>query len=178
MKARFKTIVLTALGAIATFSAITYTSCNNDKCKAIACAYGGVCKDGACICPTGFEGAQCETITRDKYNGVWHVFEKGTYTTNADFDITIQNGLTMTDMVITNFYNHNLQVDMKITADTVLIPQQVKGNYEIQGHGTLDREAYYAKHGKITMWYTIKDLNTGLIDDFGVHSGTPSQWTR
>lgn len=179
MKARLKTIVLSALSTIAVFSAITYNSCTPDKCKAIACAYNGVCKDGACICPAGYEGAQCEVITRDKYAGTWTVMENGTYTSNAQYDIAIKYGITMTDMNITNFYNHiQAPVAVKIQGDSIFIPQQIVENYEIQGWGYLDREAYYAKHGKIVMRYTIKDLENNLTDDFGLHVGEESVWTR
>jgi hypothetical protein len=179
MKACLKTIVLSAVTAFAAFSAVTYSSCNNDKCKAIACAYGGVCKDGDCICPSGYEGTQCETITRDKYVGVWAVMENGTYTETSAFDVSIKPGLTMTDLVITNFYNKpDLNVGMKIKGDSIFIPQQVVTHYQIQGWGILDRDAYYAKHGKMDVHYTITDLDNGLTDDFGLHTGEISVWSK
>jgi hypothetical protein len=179
MKARLKTIVLSAVSVFAVFSAITYNSCTPDKCKAIACAYGGICKDGTCLCLAGYEGTQCEITTRDKYIGTWTVFENGTYTSNSQYDIAIKDGLTLTDLNITNFYNHiKSPVAVKIQADSIFIPQQVVEGYEIQGWGYLDREAYYAKHGKITMHYTIKNLENNLTDDFGLHTGEVSQWTR
>lgn len=180
MKARiFKTIVMSALGAITAFSAVTYSSCNNDKCKAIACAYDGVCKDGACVCKSGYEGAQCETITRDKYIGVWTVFETGTVTTSNQYNLTFKYGVGPTDMLITNFYNHiSSSVSARVKGDSLFIPQQVVENYEIKGSGVLDREAFYAKHGVLTVRYTIKDLNSGLVNDFGVNIGQASTWNR
>jgi len=56
---------LFALGlvAITAFTAITYTSCNKDKCKDVTCQNGGACTDGTCSCPSGFEGANCETAS-------------------------------------------------------------------------------------------------------------------
>ncbi len=179
MKARIKTIILSALGAIAAFSAITYSSCNNDKCKAIACAYGGVCKDGNCVCPSGYEGAQCETITRDKYVGVWTVFEKGTVTQSNSYDVTFKYGVGMTDMQITNFYNLlKSPVSVRLKADTIYIPLQTVDGYEIQGTGVLDRDAYYAKHGMLTIRYSIKNTQSGLVNDFGYNIGEPSVWNR
>ncbi len=179
MKARFKTIVLSALSAISVFSAVTYNSCTPDKCKAIACAYGGVCKDGDCICPSGYEGTQCEIVTRDKYAGTWTVIENGTYTSNAQYDLTFRYGATMTDMNITNFYNHiKSPVAVKIKADSLFIPQQVVEGYELQGWGVLDREAFYAKHGKIEVHYSIRNTETGYTDDFGLNGGEVSIWTR
>lgn len=179
MKPLLKSIVLTAISTIAVFSAVTYNSCTPDKCKAIVCAYGGVCKDGTCICPAGYEGTQCEVVTRDKYVGTWTVFENGTYTSNAQYDISIKSGATLTDLNITNFYNHiQSPVAVKINADSVFIPVQIVEGYEIQGWGVLDREAYYAKHGKMYIHYTIKNLENNLTDDFGLHTGETSIWTR
>jgi uncharacterized membrane protein len=181
MKARFKTIVLSALSSVAIFSAVVIASCNEDKCKAIACAYGGVCKEGTCICAAGYEGTQCETITREKYAGVWTVFEKGTYTETAQYDVSFvnSNSGSMTDMNVKNFYNRITgNVAVKLKNDTVYIPVQVVQNYKIQGWGLLDREAYYAKHGKIVMHYMIEDLSNGLVNDFGVNTGQASIWQR
>lgn len=180
MKARFfKTVIMSALGAIAAFSAITYSSCNNDKCKAIACAYDGVCKEGECVCKSGYEGPQCETVTRDKYIGTWTVFEKGTVTSSNTYVIAFKYGVGPTDMVITGFYNRlTSPVSARVKGDSVFIPQQIVENYEIQGSGYLDREAYYAKHGVITVRYTIKELNSGLVNDFGVNTGEASVWNR
>lgn len=178
MKARLKTIVLSALAAFSAFSAVTYTSCNNDKCKAIACAYNGVCKDGSCICPSGYEGPQCETITRNKFIGVWTVKETGTYTRSATFDISVKGGLTMTDVVISNFYDTKIDVSAKVQGDSLFIPQQTVANYVIQGFGMLDKEAFYGDHGQMNVYYTIQNLDNGQTDDFGLHSGTVSVWTK
>ncbi|HEY1032709.1 MAG TPA: hypothetical protein VGD89_13110 [Flavipsychrobacter sp.] len=180
MKARFKTIILSALSAIAAFTAVTYTSCNNDKCKAIVCAYGGVCKDGACICPTGYEGTQCEIITRDKYKGVWNVIEKGTYTLTNQYQVSIEDGASMNKMVIRGFYNNaTAPVDMIINGDEVTIPlQTVDNRYEIQGTGTLKYEEFYGKHGTLTVRYTIKDKTSNMVNDFGVNTGEPSIWSK
>src|SRR5690606_22092293 len=50
MKARLKSIILSALGVASVFTTVTVSSCNNDPCKSIVCAYGGTCADGDCIC--------------------------------------------------------------------------------------------------------------------------------
>jgi hypothetical protein len=182
MKASFKTIVLSALVVMAAFTAVTYTSCNSDKCKAIVCAYGGVCKDGACICASGYEGTQCEIITREKYKGVWNVSEKGTYTDPSFYQVGIDyaTGTDMTKMVITGFYNSiSMSVNIRVNGDEITIPQQTVGTqYEIQGTGVLKYEGYYAKHGQLTVRYYIKDLTNNMVNDFGVNTGSPSIWTR
>lgn len=50
-------------------TAVTYTSCKHDSCKALMCRNGGTCADEFCRCPTGYEGTQCETVSRTKFVG-------------------------------------------------------------------------------------------------------------
>lgn len=177
MKARLKTIVLSALGALAAFSAVTSTSCKEDKCKAIVCAYGGVCKEGTCICQAGYEGYQCETITAEKYEGVWTVFENGTTTNSAQYDVTISYGANMTEMNITNFYNKfTSPVAARIKSDTLFIPQQTIQGYTVQGVGYLVDNKYYGKERTLEVRYTV-NLPDGRVDDFGVNGvGDVSLW--
>lgn len=181
MKARFKTIILSALGALTAFSAVTYTSCQRDKCKAIVCAYGGTCKEGTCICLPGYEGYQCETITRDKFKGVWTVFEKGTHNTNnAQYDVVIEDGATMTEMKIRNFNNifkEGSEVVVNIKGDSLFIPQQNVNGYVIQGKGWLPENTFYGRYGQMKVTYSVKMLD-GAINDYGLNIGEASIWTR
>lgn len=180
MKARFKTIILSALGALSAFSAVTYTSCQPDKCKAIVCAYGGTCKEGTCICLPGYEGYQCETITRDKFKGVWTVFEKGTESHPAQYDIVVEDGMTMTEMKIRNFNNlfkNGEEVVVGIKGDSLFIPQQNVNGYVIQGKGYLPETSFYGRHGEMKVNYSVK-LKDGRVNDYGLNIGTTSVWTR
>jgi hypothetical protein len=179
MKARLKSIVLSALGVMAAFSAVTYTSCNNDPCKAIICAYGGTCTEGDCICPSGYEGTHCEVVTRDKYEGVWTVFEDGSSTMAAQYEVKIIKGSGNTDMIISNFYNRfpGAQVNVRVKGDSLFIPQQTVDNYTIEGAGHLNWEEFYPDHGELTLYYKVVNPE-GRTDDFGFSAGLPSIWTR
>jgi len=68
-----RAILLTAFFTLSAFSAVVYTSCNKNKCDNVICLNLGVCNGGSCVCPTGFEGNRCQTLSRDKfiftYNG-------------------------------------------------------------------------------------------------------------
>ncbi|MBN8671717.1 MAG: calcium-binding EGF-like domain-containing protein [Chitinophagales bacterium] len=78
-----RNVALSALLTIGAFSAITYTSCNKDECKDVVCKNGGTCAAGVCSCPTGYEGTNCETVSRDKFVGNWSGSDactSGTYT--------------------------------------------------------------------------------------------------
>lgn len=50
---------------------VTYTSCLHDSCKAVMCRQDGVCVDGFCQCPVGYEGTQCEIVSRNKFTGFY-----------------------------------------------------------------------------------------------------------
>lgn len=179
MKARLKTIVLSALGAISVFTAVTVSSCKNDKCKAIVCAYGGVCTGGTCVCPTGYEGPQCETISRDKYLGVWVVSEDGTLTDAAQYSVSVNKGDNITELRIKNFHNLFVQdVSAYIKKDTIYVPQQTVDNiYTVSGNGYIIDDKYYGKNGKLVLKYIVTD-NAGNVDDFGINSGDPSLWNK
>lgn len=44
---------------------LAFSSCDNnneDNCNNLICQNGGICEDGACNCPTGFGGDNCEIL--------------------------------------------------------------------------------------------------------------------
>jgi hypothetical protein len=179
MKARFKSILLSAFGVMAAFSAVTYTSCNNDKCKAIVCAYGGVCNEGTCVCPSGYEGSRCETLTRERYMGVWQVLEDGTVSNAAQYAISVEAGPKTSDLVIKNFYNSFMTpVNAYVKGDTLYIPQQDMEDYQVQGIGYIAEDKYYGTHGRLTVRYQVTNKTTNLTDDFGLDEGDPSLWNK
>ena len=178
MKARLKSIVLSALGVLATFSAVTYTSCNEDKCKAIVCAYGGTCQEGECLCPTGYEGVQCETISRNKFLGTYTVTETGTISRAAQYAVAIEPGAEITAVQIKNFQNRFTEpVSARVKFDTLFIPQQTVNGAVVEGIGYLSDELYYSKHGQIIMEYTVTE--NGRTNNFGTVPGSqPSRWNK
>ena len=79
-------VALSALMTVGTFAAIVYSSCTKDACKGVTCQNNGTCSGGACKCPSGVGGANCETVYRTLYaytykgNGTDNL--GGTYTNN------------------------------------------------------------------------------------------------
>jgi len=178
MKARFKTILLSALGALTAFTAVTSSSCSEDKCKAIVCAYGGVCTDGQCLCPSGYEGPQCETITRTRYLGIWNITEDGTYSNAAQYSIAVEKGPNLSEVRIKNFRNLFVdEVQAFVKGDTITIPNQTINGNKIYGFGYITDEKYYGDNGKIVMRYVVTDP-AGNVDDFGVNGGDASLWIK
>lgn len=67
----WKHSLLSAGMFLAVATTVTYTSCVHDSCKALMCRNGGTCADEFCRCPTGYEGTQCEIISRNKFLGTF-----------------------------------------------------------------------------------------------------------
>ncbi len=52
-------------------TASIFTSCEKNACDGVDCKNGGSCGHGLCTCPTGYEGATCETKSTERYLGVY-----------------------------------------------------------------------------------------------------------
>ncbi|WP_276132403.1 calcium-binding EGF-like domain-containing protein [Polluticoccus soli] len=57
------------------FVILVLGSCIKDKCGKVICYNKGVCVDGQCACPSGFEGLYCDTAWFEKFKGTWQVDE-------------------------------------------------------------------------------------------------------
>jgi hypothetical protein len=183
MRIPFKTILVSALATISAFSAIVYTSCNRDKCKTIVCANGGVCNGGSCNCPSGYEGTNCEKVSRDKFLGNWTVFEKGSITLAAQYPISIEPTTNISDVIIKNFYNYfKTPIRGTVVGDSLYIPNQQYEGKVLFGLGHIYSNVTYGQYGGIEMRYEIIDTATQKVNDFGYNAAVdfsdPSQWNK
>lgn len=71
--------IAAVLGACST---LFIASCEKDSCTTLKCRNGGTCADNFCRCPTGYEGAECEIKTAQKFIGKW----PGLVRCNAEFN--------------------------------------------------------------------------------------------
>lgn len=181
---QLKSILLSAIGIFAMTAAITITSCKQDKCQSVVCAYDGVCQsDGSCLCKIGYEGERCETITRDKFKGTWSVTEDGSTSSPAFYAVSVENGESIDQVLIRNFYNrYNGEVVALVKKDTLIIGKQTMQVGEevltIEGRGYIIPEAFYGLHGELHLHYqvTYEDNHT---DQFGINGETNvSIWTK
>jgi hypothetical protein len=182
MRTPFKTILISTLVTLSAFISVTYFSCNRDKCKTIVCAHGGVCNVGVCICPSGYEGANCETVSRTKFLGNWTVFEKGSATPARQYALTIQPSTLTSDVVISNFYNY-FQTPIKgyVNGDTLYIPNQQYEGKVLFGVGFIYSGVTYGQFGAISMRYEVIDTATQVVDDYGYYgpdASDPSAWNK
>ena len=189
MKTTLKTVFLSALTTASAFVAVVYTSCKEDKCKAIACAYGGACSDGVCICLPGYEGTSCETISRDKFVGFYNVQEQGTISPLREYSIAIDiDAADVTKVNIRNLYNYfNPQIiSGVINGDTLTIPNQQYMGKVVFGKGYIYYTPQYGTGpiAAISMQYEVVDSMSmnHVVDDFGFYSNLdnskPSNWVK
>lgn len=184
MRLSFKSIVIPAFTVIAVFAAIVYSSCNRDKCKSVVCAYGGVCNGGACICPSGYEGSNCETVSRDKFLGNWYVYEKGSITESGHYAISIVPGDNdITQVYIRNFYNYfRTPIKAYVVHDTLTIPNQQYEGKVVFGVGNIYTNTTFGQYGALTMRYEVIDTAApNKVNDFGYYTldgSDPSEWNK
>lgn len=184
MKSLLKSLLIYTLSTLSVGYVAFMSSCTQDKCKSIACAYGGSCDEGRCKCLPGYEGTNCETITRNKFMGGWQVHEKGLVSPDRQYPIAIEADKEVTTVWLKGIYNYFTGKSVKayIQGDSIIIPnQQVLGKV-IFGKGILHSSPVYGPNTAITLYYEVIDVGTGLVDDFGVNAAidnsTPSQWIK
>lgn len=185
MKAILRSVIFTVFSLAGVF-AIVHTSCKEDKCKAIVCAYGGNCTDGTCTCLPGYEGPNCETITRNKFVGGYQVHETGTITLERQYPIAIEQDAEVNYVNIKNLYNFfgNPSVRALVRGDSIFIPnQQILGKI-IFGRGSITpAPTGFGTSSIITMRYEVVDsVNNNIVDDFGyypdIYFSKASLWTK
>lgn len=185
MQIQMRSLLLTTLGVFALGTALIFTSCKQDKCKAVVCAYDGHCnEDGSCSCEVGYEGERCETITRAKYKGVWNVTEDGTLSNPANYALSVEDGTNIDEIIIRNINNKsNSQITAKVVRDTMYIANQEfhssdNQTYTIEGKGYIIPESFYGLNGKMIVRYKVTNP-TGEVNFYGMGGNdNPSVWNK
>lgn len=176
--------LLSALGSFALLSALTFTSCQEDKCKSVVCAYSGTCNDdGSCTCQVGYEGARCETVSRDKFKGVWGVAETGSISGPISYAVSVEDGVTIDQVAMRNFNNlFDALVIGNVKGDTLYIPLQDVLDGEdiktVEGKGYIDKEGFYGLHGRLILSYRVKSSDNS-VNNYGMNgANNPSLWSK
>lgn len=184
MRHMLKPLLLSSITILGVLFSVMYTSCKPDKCKAIACAYGGTCNEGSCTCLAGYGGPNCETVLRKKFVGLWTVKEQGSVTPLRQYPISIENDNAVTGVTIKNLYNYFSSQKIKgyIQGDTLIIPNQQLMGKIIFGKGYIRSVGAPGTNDAITMSYEVIDVATQLVDDFGYYAdldkSLPSEWSK
>lgn len=179
-----KNFLRIAAASIGLLSVFTLSSCEEDKCKSVVCANSGNCEDdGSCTCPVGYEGDRCETITREKFKGVWGVAESGSISGPISYAVSVENGANINELQIRNFQNfYDAKVTAYVVGDSIFIPEQQvvdQGDTKtIVGRGAFDIEYFYGLHGKLILRYKVTNSDQS-VNNFGMDGAeNPSIWTK
>ncbi|MBS1629979.1 MAG: hypothetical protein JST27_07955 [Bacteroidetes bacterium] len=68
---RWKLSLLSLTLSLTAFGLVLFGSCEVDPCTQLSCKNGSACTEGYCRCPTGYEGAECEIKTSQKFIGTF-----------------------------------------------------------------------------------------------------------
>ena len=145
----FKNIALSAMLTIGAFSAVTYTACTKDECEDVVCNNGGTCISGSCSCPSGYEGNQCETQSRDKFIGTYTGTETCTIGTD-NYTITLAPNSDGIKLTMTNLYNDNITAICTMTGTNTFTFNGTQSGATYTGTGSLAGNS-------LTVDYTISD---------------------
>jgi len=112
-------ILMTTIATILAFCSVAYMSCskkdgfNPKSCINILCENGGFCDSGKCVCPAGYEGANCATASIAKYIGNWDVAQKVIGSSNlsavgnqSSYVMNLTMTASPTSFFFNNFYNN------------------------------------------------------------------------
>ncbi len=148
----------------------TLTSCNEGSCENITCLNGGTCRNGRCQCPVGFEGPRCETKWTDRWIGNYTVDDRCRVVgLIPQYEGRVSASTVYADVVYLEPFGNltceggqPVKVEGRLTSgNQIRIEQQAVCNrrFSIGGDGSYD-----ANRRAFTVTYTIRDLQTGVID--------------
>jgi len=150
-----KLILSTALIFICIATGIVFNACIKDPCADISCKNNGVCRDGRCKCPIGFEGPYCTERMYEKFIGTY----QGAYRCNGNIPdnrmVIIAPGAKAYDISIYNIFAQNDALNATVDGDKIVVAEQTVNNIVFKGTGFV--EGLY-----ITMYIEEKDNSTGV----------------
>ena len=141
------------------------SSCTRDKCSSVKCINGGSCDNGICSCPTGYQGTDCQTLSRAPFLGTWSFSGQSNITSAAYYPVSIEAGSpNINDITLTNFLNYfSSPVNAFVENDSLYIQSQLlQGNY-VQGTGLI---TYTPAGNTIVISGTITNATTQSITTY------------
>jgi hypothetical protein len=123
-------IIIAALSSILCFLSAVYVSCTkpggSPSCNGVVCKNSGYCNHGHCVCPTGYESADCGTASVAKYIGAWDVTQTtvgsdspSTIGHQSTYTMFLKTTATPTTFFIDNFLGNSSYNQMLCTLDSV-----------------------------------------------------------
>ncbi len=159
MSSFVKSLVVVCFVLFAAGVMLTPFSCKSGaKCSLSGCVNGGVCNNGKCTCPVGYEGDRCQTMARDAYIGNWTVYDTDTVHQGKNYTVGITSVSTAAnEVVIKNLLNfYGLNLNAYVLNDSLIIPYQLWAGASMQGTG------YRGKNNTIVINYIFTYVNINL----------------
>lgn len=136
---KLQVLAKSALTVLAFSTVLMLSSCA-DECKDVVCQNAGVCTDGICDCPNGYEGTLCESEVRAKFKGTWTVQDNCSQSGTSGYTVGVVNGTTINEVNITNFWEaFSAPVKATVTGNTISVALQEPDNddWTVSGQGTI-----------------------------------------
>jgi len=137
MVSKKSSLIIAAIVTIFSFITVAYVSCskkgkNLNVCENVVCQNGGYCYVDTpayipvCVCPTGYEGTNCETQSVLKFLATWNMRQVDTGSDSAtsigrvyQYTVNLTATATPTTFFIGNLSNYYLYNDIICTVDSV-----------------------------------------------------------
>jgi len=98
--------------------ALTFIGCvGEDLCENITCLNEGICNNGDCECPLGFEGATCETESRTKFLG-FYIYDSGTCTNFSPSLEFVADTSNVTALIVTSISSSGSSLETSFSLET------------------------------------------------------------
>jgi hypothetical protein len=147
---------------------LTFNSCTSDPCKDVTCVNGTATADGDacdCVCEDGYEGANCDVVSRDKFLAIGKLVTETCGSSNSTpYPIDIITGTDVNQIRIKNLGGYNCSggtdyyVDATVDGDNITIAQQ-----SVTTCGTTFSGSGSISGSTVTISYHA--TNGALIDD-------------
>jgi hypothetical protein len=139
-------------------AAVWFSGCVHDACVArnIQCQNNGTCRDGDCLCPSGYEGDSCQFKVNKKFAGCYKVIRTGfindTIPDDNDDTLCIRANMGASDKFGITFFSirDSIVFNYKGTVNDnfITVPEQqifdttnmVNIPYTVSGSGSLNGE--------------------------------------
>ncbi len=126
-----------------------FNSCDQRSCENVNCPAGRTCINGNCVCPSGFEGANCDQDATRKFIGNYQASENclsGAPLVGTYFPFVSVNPNRPSEIIINNFLAQftiyaQIQTDNNNLGTIVVIPNQNLGGSSgsfVTGQGNFD----------------------------------------
>ncbi len=155
----------------------TFSACNTNLCQNIACKNNGTCREGACACPSGYEGAFCENALSEKFVGTW----EGQIRCNGGLPTYLRYicvpGNNPKELILYTLENQSLKLIANVTeADSKRFEIAKQSIYVDKGLGDFEKYTFegrgYVEKEDLVYLYLDKTIEFKKGDSIGTNNST------